>query len=115
MSPLDVSRAMPVASVVEFDRWLRVHGGREREVVLAIYNKASGKQTVSLVALQEAALRHGWVDAQTKRLDQERYAIRFTPRRPGSTWSAKNRRMARRLLNGGRMTAAGIAALPPDL
>lgn len=115
MSPLDISRSIPMASDVDFGDWLTVHAGGEREVVIAIYKKASGRQTVTLAALQEAALRHGWVDTQTKRIDDERYAIRFVPRRPGSTWSAKNRRIARRLLEEGRITAAGVAALPGDL
>jgi uncharacterized protein YdeI (YjbR/CyaY-like superfamily) len=67
------------------------------------------------VALQEIALCHGWVDSQTKRIDDERYAIRFVPRRPHSTWSPKNRAMARRLIDEGRMTDAGAATLPLDL
>jgi len=115
MSPLDISQAIPVASDADFAGLLNAHGGTQRELVVAIYKKASGKQTVTFLALQESALRHGWVDTQTKRIDDERYAIRFVPRRPGSTWSSTNRRMARRLLEEGRMTAAGVATLPPDL
>lgn len=87
----------------------------ELERVVAIYKKASRKQTVTLGALQDTALCRGWVDTQTKRIDDEGYAIRFVPRRPGSTWSAKNRRIARRLLEEGRMTVAGVAPLPGDL
>ena len=45
-------------------------------------NRASGRQTVTLLALQEVALCHGWVDTQTKHIDEARYAIRFVPRRP---------------------------------
>jgi len=84
-------------------------------VVVAIFNRASGRQTVGLLALQEVALCHGWVDTQTKRIDPERYAIRFVPRRPRSRWSEKNRAMARRLAAEGRMTDAGTATLPADL
>jgi uncharacterized protein YdeI (YjbR/CyaY-like superfamily) len=115
MSPLDITQALPISSGGEFDRWLRLHGDSEREVVVAIYKKASGRQTVTLVDLQEVALCHGWVDTQTKGIDDERYAIRFVPRRPGSNWSATNRQMARRLLEEGRLTAAGLATLPGDL
>ena len=106
---------MLVASAADFDGWLDAHGGSEREAVIAIYNKASGKQTVTLIALQETALCHGWVDTQTKRIDAERYAVRFVPRRPGANWSDKNRRMARRLLADGRMTGAGLLTMPGDL
>jgi len=115
MSPLDVSRPLSIPSAADLDAWLVAHGASEREVVVAIYKRASGKQTVGLVALQETALCHGWVDTQTKRIDDERYAIRFAPRRPGSNWSATNRAMARRLIEAGRVTDAGRAALPPDL
>ena len=115
MSPPDLAQAVPIASDADFDRWLTVHGGTEREVVVAIYKKASGKQTVTLDALQETALCHGWIDSLGMRIDDERWAIRFGPRRAGSNWSAKNRRSARRLLQAGRMTPTGIAALPDDL
>ncbi|MGH8872336.1 MAG: YdeI/OmpD-associated family protein [Acidimicrobiia bacterium] len=115
MSPLDISRSIPIATDVAFDGWLSTHGETEQEVIVAIYKKPSGKQTVTLAALQETALCHGWVDTQAKRIDDEQYAIRFTPRRSGSNWSDKNRRRAHRMLDEGRMRAAGIAALPDDL
>ena len=115
MSPLDVSQAAPVASVEEFDRWLREHGDSEPQRIVAIYKKASGKQTVTFEELLDTALCHGWVDTQTKGIDGERYAIRFVPRRPGSNWSATNRERVRRLLDEGRMTPAGEAVLPRNL
>ncbi len=115
MSPLDVSKASPVSSADEFDRWLRDNGASERERIIAIYKKGSGKQTVTFDELLEVALCHGWVDTQTKSIDEQRYAIRFVPRRPGSNWSATNRERVRRLQSEGRMSRAGNAVLPPDL
>ena len=115
MSPLDVSQAAPVSSAEELGRWLRDHGASAPQRILAIYKKASGKQTVTFEALLDTALCHGWVDTQTKGIDEDRYAIRFVPRRPGSNWSATNRERVRRLQREGRMTPAGDAALPPDL
>ena len=115
MSPINVSLAIPIASAADLDRWLALHGQAERSVIVAIRNKASGRQTVTLVQLQETALCHGWVDTQTKRIDDARFAIRFVPRRAGSSWSPKNRRMAARLLAEGRLTEAGVATLPADL
>jgi uncharacterized protein YdeI (YjbR/CyaY-like superfamily) len=112
---VDTSRSIAITTQADLDAWLAANGGQERELIVAIWNKASGRQTVGLRTLQEAALCHGWVDTQTKRIDDERYAVRFVPRRPGSTWGAKNRAMARRLLAEGRVTAAGRASLPPDL
>ena len=115
MSPLDVSQAVPVSSAGEFHDWLAANGATERERVVAIYKKASGRQTVTFDELLDVALCHGWVDTQTKGIDDQRYAIRFVPRRPGSNWSATNREKVRRLLAEGRMTPAGQAVLPDDL
>ena len=115
MSPLDVSRATQFSKADELDRWLRDHGAMERELIVAIYKKASGKQTVTFDELLETALCHGWVDTQTKSIDDERYAIRFVPRRPGSNWSPSNWEIARQLVREERMAPAGVAALPADL
>jgi uncharacterized protein YdeI (YjbR/CyaY-like superfamily) len=104
-----------MASQAEFDQWLNAHGDSKREIVVALYKKTSGKQTVTLADLQEAALRHGWVDFHGQRIDDERWAIRFAPRRRGSNWSETNREIARRMVDEGLMTAAGLAVLPPDL
>jgi uncharacterized protein YdeI (YjbR/CyaY-like superfamily) len=113
--PVDLATSIPITDASDLGAWLAEHGDRAREVVVAIHNKASGRQTVTLVALQEVALCHAWVDTQTRRIDAERYAVRFVPRRPGSHWSPKNRAMARRLLEAGRLTPAGVASLPSDL
>ena len=112
---MDVSRAVFMASEADLDAWLARHGSEEREVLVAINKQASGKQTVTLPALQEVALCHGWVDTQIQRIDDERYAIRFVPRRPGSNWSPTNRELARRLLEQDRIQPAGLATLPDDL
>jgi uncharacterized protein YdeI (YjbR/CyaY-like superfamily) len=115
VSLLDTGRAIELVSAEAFDHWLRVSGATEKDVIVAIYKKSSGKQTVTFDALLETALCHGWVDTQTKSIDDERYAIRFVPRRPGSNWSAINRGIAQRLLAEQRFTAAGRAVLPEDL
>ena len=115
MSPLDVTQATLCSSADDFDRWLVAHAADERERIVAIYKKASGRQTVTYEELLDVALCHGWVDTQTKGIDDERYAIRFVPRRVGSNWSATNREKVRRLLAQGRMTPAGRAVLPDDL
>jgi len=115
VSPIDAARAIPVESGEDLDALLGANGGTASEVVVSLFKQLSGRQTVTLIALQEVALGHGWVDTQTRRIDDDRYAIRFVPRRPRSHWSVKNRVMARRLLAEGRVRPAGLATLPPDL
>lgn len=115
MSPLDVSRAIHVDREDEFDAWLAEHGATEREVVIAIYKQSSGRQTVTLGDLQAVAICHGWIDTLGKRIDDERWALQFRPRRPNSNWSPTNRALVKRLLAEGRMRPAGSARLPDDL
>lgn len=115
MSPLDTDRAIPVPNREAFAAWLAEHGATERELIVWIYKASSGKQTVRFDDLLETALCYGWIDTQDKGIDAERYAIRFVPRKPGSNWSAYNRKLVRRLIEEGRMTPAGTALLPDDL
>jgi uncharacterized protein YdeI (YjbR/CyaY-like superfamily) len=112
---MDVSGAIRIDDIKQFDAWLAAHGGTARDVVVAIYKKSSGKQTVTLTDLQEVALCHGWVDNLGQRIDDELWALRFTPRKPGSNWSALNRDMAKRLLAEGRVLETGRRLLPADL
>lgn len=115
MSPLDVSSAIPLETAEAFDRLLAGLADDRREVIVAIARRASGSQAVTFHELLEVAMCHGWVDTQTRRIDDARYAIRYVRRRPGSSWSERNRAIARRLLADRRLTAAGVASLPPDL
>jgi uncharacterized protein YdeI (YjbR/CyaY-like superfamily) len=114
MAPMDISDARPIESAADFERLLVEAEGRS-DLAIALYRKSSGKQTVSFGALLETAMCHGWVDTQTKGIDDERYAIRYVSRRPGSNWSPRNRAIARRLVLEGRMTGAAQRTLPADL
>jgi uncharacterized protein YdeI (YjbR/CyaY-like superfamily) len=112
---MEVGELLEVGRVGKFEEWLRVRGAEAREIWPVLYKKATGKQTVTYDQLLEVALCYGWIDGFEKSLDAERYAIRFTPRRPKSRWSERNRELAWRLMAEGRMTAAGMAVLPRDL
>lgn len=59
----------------------------------------------------EEALCYGWIDSNLKGIDDERFAQRFSPRRPSSALSEMNRERIRRLIKEKRMTAAGLAAV----
>jgi uncharacterized protein YdeI (YjbR/CyaY-like superfamily) len=115
MSPLDISRSVTFATAEDFHVWLARNGSEQHELIVCIYKKGSGKQNVTLDELQETALCHGWIDGKAGRIDEERWAVRFTPRRPRSNWSDVNRERVRRLIAEKRMTPAGLAVLPEDL
>jgi len=98
----------------EWRRWLAKNFARSDEIWLVFYKKASGKQTVSYDHAVEEALCFGWVDGMKKKLDEERYAFRFTPRKARSAWSKSNLQRVERLIADGQMTEAGLKAYNSD-
>jgi uncharacterized protein YdeI (YjbR/CyaY-like superfamily) len=94
----------------EFRAWLAANHATEREVFLGLYKKHTGRQTLTWVQAVREALCFGWIDGITRRIDEDAYCIRFTPRRRGSNWSAINVRHVEELLAAGRMHPSGIAA-----
>jgi uncharacterized protein YdeI (YjbR/CyaY-like superfamily) len=88
-------------------RWLEKHHATEPEVWLVYYKKHTGKTTLSYDDSVKEALCFGWIDGIRKRIDDERYTHRFSPRRPGSKWSATNIRRVEALEKAGLMKAAG--------
>ena len=93
---------------VEWRRWLVKNFARSEEIWLGFYKKASGKQTISYDHAVEEALCFGWVDGMKKKLDEECYAFRFTPRKAKSQWSNSNLQRVERLIAEGKMTPAGL-------
>ncbi len=92
--------------------WLARHHATKREVWLIYFKKGTGRPSVAYGEAVEEALCYGWIDTTVKTLDAERYAQRFTPRRPGSNWSRPNLERVKRLVAGGLMTPAGAKHLP---
>jgi uncharacterized protein YdeI (YjbR/CyaY-like superfamily) len=83
----------------------------EREVWLVIHKKHASTPSVTFEEATDGALCFGWVDSIMKGIDDERYALRYTPRRKGSRWSEGNRRRAERLIEEGRMAEPGLAKI----
>ena len=89
--------------------WLVEHATTETEVWLVYYKKLTGKPSVSYLDSLEEALCFGWVDSLIHKIDDEKYARKFTPRKAGSKWSDVNRRLVAKLVKEGRMTETGLA------
>ena len=98
------------ATPAEFRRWLKQHHQSERELWVGFYKKSSGRPSLTWPESVDEALCFGWVDGVRRTVDGESYAIRFTPRKSGSTWSAVNTRRAGELIRAGRMQPAGLRA-----
>ena len=94
-------------SQADFRRWLDQHHATARELSVGFYRKASGRGITYAEALDEA-LAFGWIDGVRQRIDAEAYTIRFTPRRPGSIWSAVNVKRAGELISRGLMQPPGL-------
>jgi uncharacterized protein YdeI (YjbR/CyaY-like superfamily) len=94
----------------EFRAWLEKNHDTKTELQLGFYKRASGRKGITYEEALDEALAFGWIDGVTKRVDDERWAIRFTPRRPKSIWSLKNIRRVGELTKLGRMAPPGIAA-----
>ena len=88
--------------------WLEENHARETEVWLICYKKHTGRPSVPYDAAVEEALCFGWIDSIVRRLDEERYAQKYTPRRDTGKWSESNRRRLKRLIEAGMMNVAGM-------
>ena len=101
---------VPFATADAFRAWLAAHHSATTELVVAFYTKTSGRGGLTYPEALDEALCFGWIDGVRRKLDADRFTIRFTPRKSGSTWSLVNVRHVERLTKAGRMAPAGIAA-----
>lgn len=89
--------------------WLRQNHAKASQVWLVFFKKHTGKPSLIYEEAVEEALCFGWIDGIIRRIDEERYALRFSPRRAGSVWSESNRKRVERLVRARKMTRAGLA------
>lgn len=90
-------------------RWLEANHEAASEIWLLLHKKHADEPSVSYDEAVEEALCWGWIDGLTKRWDERSYAVRFSPRKPGSVWSESNVTRVERMISQGRMTPAGMA------
>jgi uncharacterized protein YdeI (YjbR/CyaY-like superfamily) len=98
----------------EWRNWLAENGNTERAVWLIYYKKHSWKPRLAYEDAVAEALCFGWIDGAIKRLDEDRYAQKFTPRKQKSRWSGLNIKRARKLIADGVMTPAGLKVFHPE-
>lgn len=91
-----------------FRQWLELHHATETVLLLGIYKKASGKPTVTYKQAVDHALCFGWIDGVGGKIDEERYTVRFTRRKPHSIWSQVNIKRVAELIDAGLMHPYGL-------
>jgi len=99
--------AFPTAAA--WHAWLADHHGTASGLWLKIAKRAGSASTLSYAEALDEALCFGWIDAQTRGLDDDYWLKRFTPRKPSSRWSKINTQKAEALIAAGRMQPAGLA------
>lgn len=104
----DQTRIQAFEDAPAFEEWLALNHASEPEVWVKMYKKGSGQKTISWEESVIEALCWGWIDGVRKSLDDQAYLQRFTPRRPGSNWSKRNREHVERLIAAGRIQEPGL-------
>ena len=107
-------KTLDARSPTQWRKWLAEHHDSELEVWLIFHKRHTGHAVIAYDDAVCEALCFGWVDSLIKRLDDERYARKFTPRKPGSRWSTANRKRYEHLRVSGRLMPPGLTRPPTD-
>jgi len=105
-------KTFDAGTLARWRKWLAEHHDSTSEVWLIFYKQHTGKPSVAYLDALDEALCYGWIDSLVKRLDDDRYARKFTPRKKSSRWSAINITRYAELEKAGRLSAAGKARSP---
>jgi uncharacterized protein YdeI (YjbR/CyaY-like superfamily) len=105
-------KTLEVTSRRQWRAWLTKHHTSSPGIWLAFHKAHTGLKSMSYEDTVREALCFGWIDSLVKRLDDDRYALKVTPRKPTSKWSAINRKRWKELKAAGLLTPAGLAAAP---
>ncbi len=95
----------------EFRKWLEKNHNKQKEVWVLFYKVHTKKKSLRYAEAVEEALCFGWIDGIVKRIDDEKHAQRYTPRKPRSYWSNVNKERVKRMIEEGKMTDAGLAKI----
>jgi len=105
---METTRELYLTNREEWREWLRENHGTKKEVWLIYYKEHTGKPRIPYEDAVEEALCFGWIDSTVKKIDDEKFAQKFTPRKSSSRWSKTNKRRATKMIKEGKMTEAGL-------
>ena len=96
---MEIGKTITPRSKTDWRRWLARHHADTKDIWLVYYKKAAGKSGIAYEDSVVEGLAYGWVDSQAKSIDEATYAVRFTPRKPASNWSASEGSDSRTLIS----------------
>ena len=108
---MKITQTLYVSRRKAWRSWLKTHYKTEKEIWLVYYRKQTGKPRLAYNDAVEEALCFGWIDSTVKNLDAERFAQKFSPRRPKSGYSQPNKERLRRLIEQGQVMQDVLASL----
>ena len=108
---MKLGKTLRVTNRKAWRTWLSQHHNKEREIWLVYAKQHTGKPRIAYIDAVEEALCFGWIDSTAKRIDEDFYAQRFSPRKSTNQWSQQNIERVRRLVKLRKMTPAGLAAI----
>lgn len=111
VSVLDDAPQIQPADRAAWRAWLQANHATTRGAWLVMWRPGAARGDLDYEAAIEEALCFGWVDATAGSVDDRRTRLYFSPRRPRSPWAATNKARVARLIEQGRMTPAGLAAI----
>lgn len=106
-----ITKKLYVTNRDDWRTWLENNHETENEIWLIYYKKHTGKPTIRYDEAVEEALCYGWIDSIVKRIDDEKYTQKYTPRKDKSIWSELNKKRVKKLIKQGRMTEVGLAKI----
>lgn len=112
---MEIGETLYVKDRAKWRAWLAKHHDRKKEIWLISYKKHTGKPSLPYNDAVEEALCFGWIDSILKRVDEDRTAQRYTPRKDKSNLSETNRERVRRLIEAGKMKEAGLSKIRSQL
>ena len=98
------------ASPEEMRDWLEANHESAKGVWVGLYKKAASNSGITMQGALDQALCFGWIDTKGMRIDDERWMVRFVPRRPRSNWSERNIARVEELIAEGQMREPGLRA-----
>ena len=108
---MELDNALYFDNSIRWREWLQHNHNKAKEIWLIHYKKNSGKAGISYDEALTEAICFGWIDGRLRSIDEERYIIRYSPRKTRSIWSKFNREKAEELIKSGRMTEAGLVKI----